>query len=221
MNRWLGHPLRTLDAPRGAAPVVYLTFDDGPYPLATARVLALLARHEVKASFFLVATRAEAFPALAREIQSAGHGIGNHSLDHRYRAFFGGKKRMLAWVRESEARLGALLGAPTLGFRPPAGVRTPELAWALRKCDLPLVLWRERFYDAVMPWTRAKAEKSADRLLPGSIVLLHETTAGEEGVEWLETLDFYIQRLKARGFAFQALTREACAEALQKERNAL
>src|SRR6185503_6150463 len=119
-----------------------------PDPEGTPQVLQMLAQNGAHATFFLVADRAAQHPDLVATIREQGHAIGNHSLDHRYGVFFKGRQAMLSWVQKAEQTFAAL-GCTTVGFRPPVGVRTPELYWALHKLGLPMVLWRRRFFDKV------------------------------------------------------------------------
>jgi hypothetical protein len=77
----------------------------------------------------------------------------------------------------------------------------------LREKQEPLILWNVRFYDAVFEWTPDKAERSARRLKPGSIVLLHDRQAPGKIESFCRTLDGYIQKIKARGLTLRALSR--------------
>src|SRR6185437_4376244 len=124
---------------------MFLTFDDGPCPQSTPFVLRELEKYGAKATFFMVAERALRNVDLVRQIQDQGHAIGNQSLDHGYRAFFQNRLRLEAWIQSAERTFEDLTGGPTVGFRPPAGVRTPHLPTALRSLGLPLVLWAHRY----------------------------------------------------------------------------
>jgi peptidoglycan/xylan/chitin deacetylase (PgdA/CDA1 family) len=192
---------------------VYLTFDDGPSPNGTEQILTLLEKHHVKATFFVIAQKARQSKDLIREIQKRSHGIGNHSLDHTYRPFFQGKKTLTHWIRESEELLSQQIGTPSVGFRSPAGVRTPELKWALKELQLPLILWNTRFYDTVFPWRRNRALHSLKHEKNGSIILLHDHQKNSFISLFLETLNDYIEYGKENGIEFGVLTREACAQA--------
>ncbi len=202
-KRLFGEAIRSIRT--NGPPTVHLTFDDGPHPVATPRVLDCLRVHEARATFFVVAEQALGEPALLARMRAEGHALGNHSLDHRYGAFFGGRARMRDWVERSERALTQAWGEPPVGFRPPVGIRTPELAAVLRELNLPMVLWNERFYDRARRWTRARASESARRLEAGSIVLLHDTNGVDD--DFLGTLAFYLEALKARGFALEAIQR--------------
>lgn len=196
----LGPCIRRLDT--GA---LHLTFDDGPHPEFTPRILEALARHGAKATFFVVAERALRERRLVDAIRGAGHAIGNHSLDHTFGAFFAPKERLRDWIAESEARLRDLLGEPTVGFRSPAGVRTPPLRWALGELGLPLVHWNVRFYDTRLPWREAPALASLARTAPGSIVLLHDTHEGTRAERFLSTLDAYLAEARRRSLRLETI----------------
>lgn len=199
-------PIRRLPDASGNA--LYLTFDDGPSPGATEPVLEVLARHGAHATFFVIGQKARAQGALLERMVAAGHAIGNHSWDHGYSRFFLGKKALSRWIEQAERSLQAQIGAPTIGFRPPAGVRTPELRGALRELKLPLVLWNTRFYDTRFAWTRDKALRSLARARSGDIVLLHDRQSPEALPGFVDTLDLYLTQAEKQGFTFRALNRE-------------
>lgn len=204
------NPVRQIQGDREKT--IYLTFDDGPDPRSTERVLKILDSNQASASFFVIAKNALKNRQLLDSILAAGHGIGNHSLDHRYRNFFKGRNAMLNWIQGSEDILTGLLGQSTIGFRPPAGIRTPELHWALRKLEMPLILWRIRFFDSVLKWSPKKALLSLDKTEPGSIIILHDRQPETKLPLFLQTLEIYLQEAKRRGFRFRALSREVCAQ---------
>lgn len=189
---------------------IYLTFDDGPDPVGTAAVLDVLAKMKVHATFFLVASRLRAEPDLLRRIQHEGHAIGNHSWDHRYGHFFARRSGLEQWLDQADREFTAL-GVPScIGFRPPAGVITPPLLRALRRRQEPLVLWSERFFDGVFPWSAPRARASARRLEGGSIVLLHDRQSAARVGPFCAILAEYIEALQGRGFVLEGLTRELC-----------
>ncbi|MCX6124013.1 MAG: polysaccharide deacetylase family protein, partial [Proteobacteria bacterium] len=97
LDLFLGPVWRIVPASNGS-PVIYLTFDDGPDPICTNRILDILLAHGIKATFFVIVNSALRYPELVLRAQSEGHAIGNHSLDHGYKRFFGTKKSVLKWV---------------------------------------------------------------------------------------------------------------------------
>jgi peptidoglycan/xylan/chitin deacetylase (PgdA/CDA1 family) len=184
---------------------IFLTFDDGPDPDATPEVLKVLREHGVPATFYLVAERAARHKGLLSEIQQAGHSIGNHSFDHRYHHYFKSAAHLAGWIKKAEAEFRRLGVKDLAGFRPPAGVLTPALVSAASELNMPLVLWNERFYDTVIPWSFTRANRSVERIRGGSIVLLHDRQNQKRAGQFGAILSSYITRLKARGFDFGKL----------------
>jgi peptidoglycan/xylan/chitin deacetylase (PgdA/CDA1 family) len=196
---------------------LFLTFDDGPDPDGTPAVLDLLARYDARATFFVIARAAERHPELLRRIVAAGHGVGNHSLDHTWGAYFGSQRRLRDWIAASETALADRIGRGTVGFRSPAGVRTPPLASALARLELPLVHWSTRFYDTVRAWRPAPALASLARTRPGSIVLLHDRQRPAHLPTFLATLERYLETATAAGFRLAPLDRGLCTRAREAE----
>ncbi len=207
---FLGPCLRSIPA---IGQEIYLTFDDGPDVETTPAILDLLAKHGVKATFFLVAENAQTFKPLARRIWQDGHGIGNHSLNHAYRPFFRSRRTLMQWVRDSSEILADLLGVAPSGFRPPAGVRTPQLGSVVQELNEPLILWSHRYYDAVWTWTKKAARSKMHNLSAGHIVLLHDRQRPTHRDIFLRTLDWYLESVRGMGFSFQPLERELCVNA--------
>ncbi|MEZ4814369.1 MAG: polysaccharide deacetylase family protein [Bdellovibrionota bacterium] len=198
LSKWrpiLGKPIRKL-APEKA---IYITFDDGPDPELTPQVLDLLKEFGAKATFFVVAKKAAAHPEIIARIQKEGHAIGNHSLDHSYAPFFKGYSAMLQWIEESESILKSL-NIQSIGFRPPVGIRTPELAAVLRNLNVPLILWQRRAFDTVIKFTSRKASSMAHRSQEGDILLLHDSQKKSWQKDFIKGLQTLIVQLSKKGF---------------------
>jgi peptidoglycan/xylan/chitin deacetylase (PgdA/CDA1 family) len=204
LDKVLGHPIRTITTPHKS---IFLTFDDGPEPGMTEQVLDLLDTFGVKATFFVIAEKAQKYPNLLREVQRRGHSIGNHSLDHRFSRYFKGHEAMLSWISDSEKIISDLLGEATIGFRPPWGMRTPVLSRVLEQLQMPTILWNTRFYDAVFPWTPKKALESIREAESGAIVLLHDRQPDDRMPLFLEALQVYIDAAKKDAFEMSGLRR--------------
>jgi peptidoglycan/xylan/chitin deacetylase (PgdA/CDA1 family) len=162
---------------------VALTFDDGPSPEHTPRVLAMLEQAGVKATFFVIGRKAEAHPDLVRAVVAAGHGVGVHSYLHD-RLF---SMRRPAYVRadleRSIAALQRITGERPRLFRPPIGHTNAVIAHAARSLGLTLVGWSVRSLDG-MP--NATSERVARRVVPrlrdGQVVLLHDAAERDDRV---------------------------------------
>jgi peptidoglycan/xylan/chitin deacetylase (PgdA/CDA1 family) len=173
-SRLLG-PNWTRLPPRAAARgEVALTFDDGPDPDVTPRVLESLARCGALASFFCIGERAARHPGLVRAIVAAGHAVENHTLRHRYDFALLGVRRYAAEIGAAQARLTDLAGSAPRFFRAPAGLRNPFLQPALAGLGLQLVSWTRRGYDTRNADADDVLARLARGLSGGDILLLHD-----------------------------------------------
>jgi peptidoglycan/xylan/chitin deacetylase (PgdA/CDA1 family) len=151
-----------------------LTFDDGPDPEVTPRVLDLLDAHAARATFFCIARQAQRHAATCREIVRRGHAVENHSLAHR--ATFaclgiGGFRREIA---EAQAILADVAGRPPRFFRAPGGFRNPMLDPVLHELGLSLASWTRRGFDTRNRSPADVAQRLLGRLAAGDILLLHD-----------------------------------------------
>lgn len=136
-----------------------LTFDDGPNPIWTPRLLDLLSRRGVRATFFLVGSYAQSHPSLVQQIAAAGHSIGNHSWSHRNLALAPASTIEDQLYRTTQT-LEEISGAPILFFRPPYGARRPATLRIARRLGLTPVLWNAMTSD----WKNPSADAIALRL---------------------------------------------------------
>lgn len=148
----------TLIAPARPGEIA-LTFDDGPNPAWTSRLLELLARHDIRATFFLVGKFASEQPALARSIANAGHAIGNHSWTHPNLARTTAAK-VRDELRNTRDALEQIGGRPVTLFRPPYGARRPFVLRTARELGMTPVMWNAMTND----WEEPSAERIAERL---------------------------------------------------------
>ncbi len=149
---------RTMTAPRRPGELA-LTFDDGPNPACTPRLLDTLASHGVRATFFLIGGFAQREPALVRRILAAGHLIGNHSWSHPNLARTAARRVDEELARTSET-LEQISGSPVRWFRPPYGGRRPHVLREARRLGMVPVLWNAMTND----WAEPSAEAIAGRL---------------------------------------------------------
>jgi peptidoglycan-N-acetylglucosamine deacetylase len=136
-----------------------LTFDDGPDAVWTPRLLEVLASHDVRATFFLLGSRAEAEPELVRRIAAAGHLIGNHSWSHSNLAITKASRVREELARTSDA-LAQITGKPVRYFRPPFGARRPAVFRIAHSLGLSTVMWNAMTSD----WRKGSAERIAELL---------------------------------------------------------
>jgi peptidoglycan/xylan/chitin deacetylase (PgdA/CDA1 family) len=155
-----------------------LTFDDGPNDPHTLRLLDLLARHQAKATFFLIGKYVRMRPEIARAIREAGHAIGNHTYDHP-NLIFVSASRLRQELEDCRKALEDAIGAPAPLFRPPFGGRRPDVLRTVRSLGLETVMWSVTGYD----WSAKSAQAIVDKVVAqvdsrrqrqNEIVLLHD-----------------------------------------------
>jgi peptidoglycan/xylan/chitin deacetylase (PgdA/CDA1 family) len=189
---------------RGSQPAagVVLTFDDGPDPSGTKGLLEALSRHGVKAAFFPIGMKAEAQPELLREIDQAGHVIGNHAYRHAWYTSLLAGKALEQELVEAQEVIEAATGKTPAFFRPPAGLTNPHFRKVLKRLGLISVGWDVRVFD-----TRKKAEKVVEEVLnkvrEGSVILLHEGC--RDPVSLKEMVDSIVKGIRGRGLTFAGL----------------
>jgi peptidoglycan/xylan/chitin deacetylase (PgdA/CDA1 family) len=170
-SRWLGSNWTRLPATAIARREIAITIDDGPDPAVTPAVLDLLDAHAAQATFFSIAERARAHPALCREIVRRGHSVQNHSDRHSHRFCTLGPKAMADEIASAQASLADITGETPRFFRAPAGLRNPFLAPVLQRLDLQLVSWTRRGYDTVRRDPGAMLARLGRGLGAGDILL--------------------------------------------------
>ncbi|WP_241535946.1 polysaccharide deacetylase family protein [Indiicoccus explosivorum] len=191
---------------KGGVPgTIALTFDDGPHPLYTPRLLDLLKQHEVKATFFVVGEKAVRFPELLRRIHEEGHEIAVHHYTHvsNWLLSPAGYRRQL---EDSIRVISGITGVPPRYYRPPWGHLTPLTLLYSKK--LGIVLWSSTAKD----WKRGTTEKELFSRLKkadpdGGIILLHDSGdtfgADSEGpARLIPALARFIPEMKSEGVRF-------------------
>lgn len=156
-------------------PQVALTFDDGPHPVHTVKVLEQLRRAKVRATFFVIGSKVEQHPELAARIVREGHAIGIHSWEHDRLLAARTAPRIIKDLKATQEAIRKATGQDTVLFRPPVGVTSPRIEEAVKRLDLIVVAWSVRGYDGVRG---AKADKVAariaSRIRPGAIIAMHD-----------------------------------------------
>ncbi|HEX5760024.1 MAG TPA: polysaccharide deacetylase family protein [Thermoanaerobaculia bacterium] len=195
-SRLLGPNLTRLPEAAARRGEVALTFDDGPDPEVTPRVLARLAERGALASFFCVGRRVAAHPEIAAAAAAAGHRIENHTLTHPADFAFHGPRAMAAELAGAQDAIAGACGRAPRLFRPPAGFRAPWTDLALHRAGLALATWTRRGFDAVSRDPRRVAARLLRGLAAGDVLLLHD---GGPRRTVLEVLPRLLDALAARG----------------------
>ena len=177
----LGAYVRSLCRNRAAGRVVALTFDDGPDPEQTPRVLDTLRAHGVRATFFLIGSKAELHPEIVRRMAAEGHAIGIHTWSHTPGFPMLRSGAMAADILRCRESLREITGVETDLFRPPYGVTNPMVARAVKRTGSRCVGWSIRSLDTLRQRSReAVARRIRRRLGDGKVILLHDDRPGAE-----------------------------------------
>lgn len=182
--------------PRGEASVA-LTFDDGPFPPHTDRILDVLEHYAVPATFFCVGLNSAAHPELLGRIQARGHAFGNHTWSHPYLPDLSEAQILEQLRRTGEAIATFSGGAPTL-FRPPYGALPPGPYDWLTTMEATTVLWDVDPKDWSRPGAEVIARSVLDQVRSGSIVLMHD--GGGDRSQTVDALPTIIETLLDRGY---------------------
>ncbi len=160
---------------RGIKNGVTLTFDDGPHPEITPKILEVLSKENIKASFFLIGKNAEQYPSLVNEIINQGHVVANHSYCHQNSLGFFNEAKLRRDFEKCNNIITKITGRQPAFFRPPFGVTNPRFANVLAKLNMVSIGWSIRSLDTIITSTEALLKKIVPSLKRGSIILLHDT----------------------------------------------
>jgi peptidoglycan/xylan/chitin deacetylase (PgdA/CDA1 family) len=194
----------------GADPAqMALTFDDGPNDPHTLHLLDVLARHDTKATFFLIGKYVRLRPEIARAIRDAGHAIGNHTYNHP-NLIFVSAARLRQELEDCHKALEDAIGTPAPLFRPPFGGRRPSVLRTVRSLGLEPVMWSVTGFD----WDATSAEAivhkvrtqvDSRRRKQSEIVLLHDGSHRGFGFERKYTVEatrVLLEKYSAEGKKF-------------------
>lgn len=183
--------------------VIALTFDDGPDVPYTQQVLAVLAKHQVKATFYVLGGNAKANPYLIKEIMKEGHDLGNHSMYHN-KMKDRSVEKMAHDIQSVDTILRNLGYQREITFRAPFGITSPNLITALQQLNKRMVL----FTFLAQDWTNISAQQIYDNVMkqmkPGLIITLHD--GGKRRDNTVKATEMLINTLKQQGYRFVTIS---------------
>lgn len=203
--RWqAAHPNEVIVHGPRTEKCVALTFDNGPDPLLTPRILQLLANHQVPATFCCIGSRVRQNANLLRRIVDNGHVIANHSLTHPDFCKITDAQAQLQ-LNETSLLIDDAIGRKPALFRPPYGSLSDPVIACAQKRGYHVLLWDVDSLD----WTHPGGLQLAANLLahtrPGSIIAMHSADEGHLNADHLQVLRYFITTLQEQKYTFQTV----------------
>jgi len=168
---------------------IALTFDDGPHPQATPKVLEILGKYRAQATFFVIGRFAEEHPDLIRQIHAQGHQIANHTMDHHHLGTLHGRGYWIDQIRQTNDIIAQIIGSEPAMFRPPMGFRSPLTMQAARRLNMQTINWSLRARDGVATTSEAILRRLKNHCIPGDIVLMHDGIDPHRPRDWEPTIE--------------------------------
>lgn len=194
--------------------VVALTYDDGPNPPYTGRILDVLEQEHVHATFFVVGRAVQAYPAVVRREARDGDAIGNHTWDHRHLIVMP-RSQVRASLQQTDAAIYAATGEHSHFMRPPFGARDWIVMQAAHKLGYTVVMWSVPLArDWEYPPARVIAQRILSNVSDGSIIVLHDGNRGQlcgaghmpahvcDRSSDIEATRLIVENLKSQGYRF-------------------
>lgn len=182
--------------------VIALTFDDGPNPNYTPKILDLLKEYQARATFFVTGTQVKKYPQIAKRQVLEGHELGNHTYGHPKMSALGAQQIVKELIRTEQAIVAATGKQPPRLFRPPGGYLDPVLVTGARQAGYTTVLWS--FHQDTQDWNRPGVSKIVNKVVHsarrGDIVLLHDH--GGNRSQTVRALKRILPELQKRGYRF-------------------
>jgi peptidoglycan/xylan/chitin deacetylase (PgdA/CDA1 family) len=203
-GQWYG---RTISHGAQGSKQIALTFDDGPNDPHTLNLVDVLAKHNVRATFFMIGRYVQQRPDIARAVVQAGHVVGNHTFAHPLLIFRSAEKtrRQLLDCRKA---LQDAVGEHSNLFRPPYGGRRPSTLRIARELGLQPIMWNVTGYDWSAPPAAVIERKVARQIRGGDVILLHDGGDKAMGADRSQTViatENLIRRYNDQGYEFVLL----------------
>ena len=215
-GQWYG---KTFTGIRRGSKQLALTYDDGPNDPHTLRLLEVLAKHNVHATFFLIGRYVQQRPDIVREVVKAGNIVGNHTWSHP-NLIFASARQTTTELNTCEQAITQAIGQHSPLFRPPFGGRRPGTLRIARSLGLVPVMWSVSGQD----WKSYSANEIKQRIRRqirgGDVILLHDGSHTGMGVDRSQTIiatDLLIPEAKSEGFEFVTIREMMNTSAVSRE----
>jgi len=183
---------------------IALTYDDGPNDPHTLRLMDVLARHNVRATFFLIGRYIQQRPDIVRDVVKAGHVVGNHTFTHPHLIVSSAIETRTQLEKCQQAVLEVTGESPRL-FRPPFGGRRPMTLRIVRSLCMEPVMWNVTSWDWRTPPAEKIVQTCVRQMRGGDVILMHDGSHIAMGADRSQTViatDRLIERYKQEGFEF-------------------
>src|SRR4030088_1502313 len=183
---------------------IALTYDDGPNDPHTLKLVEVLAKHNVRATFFMIGRYVRQRPDIALAVAQAGHVIGNHTFTHRL-LIFESAARTRTQLVDCKQALEDAVGEHSNLFRPPFGGRRPATLRVARALGLETVMWNVTGYDWNAPPAAVIEKKVMRQIRGGDVILLHDGGHRAMGADRAQTViatEYMIRVYKDEGYEF-------------------
>ena len=200
-GQWYG---RTFTGFGRGSKKIALTYDDGPNDPHTLKLLEVLAKHDVHATFFMIGRYVRQRPDIVQEVARAGHVIGNHTFTHPL-LIFESSAQMRTQLLECRSALQDAIGEHSNLFRPPFGGRRPATLRVARSLGLEAVMWSVTGYDWNGPPAVVIEKKVVRQMRGGDVILLHDGGHRAMGTDRAQTViatENLIRRYRDQGYDF-------------------
>jgi peptidoglycan-N-acetylglucosamine deacetylase len=200
-GQWFG---RTIASGVRGSKQIALTYDDGPNDPHTLKLLDVLAKHGVRATFFMIGRYVQQRPDIARSVAQAGHVIGNHTFTHPL-LIFQSEEQTRSQLVDCRQALQDAVGEHSKLFRPPFGGRRPATLRIARSLGLETVMWNVTGYDWNAPPAAVIERKVARQMRGGDVILLHDGSHRALGADRAQTVIAtanLIRRNRDQGYEF-------------------
>lgn len=182
------------------SPTLALTFDDGPHPVLTPRLLDILKATNTKATFYVVGNLAKRHPEIVARMVREGHEVGNHTWSHPDLRKIGDNE-IRRELQLTEDAVQAATGRGTFSIRPPYGAVNKRVIGAIPESRRPIVMWTVDPLDWKKPGSDVVAQRLLDGAKPGAILLCHDIHS-----ETVDAVKSAIPKLIRRGYTFSTVS---------------
>jgi len=194
----------------GKEKLVALTFDDGPSPVWTPKILDELKKAGIKATFFMLGEHVAEYPEIARQVAQEGHEIGNHSYDHHV-LFYYKLEELEKEIKTAERIIQKVTGQTTIYFRPPKAWLTAEEKKRIGELGYKVILWSLNSKDWVNFDDKYIVRYIVRNIRPGDIILFHDSGGvfsikGGDRHETVKAISLLAEKLAKKGYRFVTLT---------------